>query len=74
MTLLGNPTRKRGLKRIFLAYASGYQVSNQHQFVITALAVLGDKVVHVVGKCFHAFHRHRIVNASANAADAAMTG
>jgi len=37
MTLLGNPTRKRGLRRIFLAYASGYQVFKQHQFVLAAL-------------------------------------
>jgi len=38
MTLLGNPTRKRGIKRIFLAYASGYQVFKPHQFVLAALA------------------------------------
>ena len=37
-TVLGNPTRKRGLRPIFLAYASGYQVFKQHQFVLTALA------------------------------------
>ena len=37
MTLLGNPTRKRGIRRIFLAYASGYQVSKQHSFVLAAL-------------------------------------
>jgi len=37
MALLGNPTRKRGLRRIFLAYASGYQVLQQHHFVPAAL-------------------------------------
>ena len=37
MALLGNPTRKRGLRRIFLAYASGYQVLKQHHFVPAAL-------------------------------------
>jgi len=31
MTLLGNPTRKRVLRRILLAYASGYPVFKQHQ-------------------------------------------
>jgi len=39
MTLLGNPTRKRGIGCIFLAYASGYQVFEQHQFVLAALLV-----------------------------------
>ena len=39
MTLLGNPTRKRGIRRIFLAYASGYQVFKQHQFVPAALGL-----------------------------------
>jgi len=38
MTLLGNPTRKRGIRRILLAYASGYQDFKQHQFVLAALA------------------------------------
>jgi len=33
MTLLGNPSRKPGLRCIFLAYASGYQVFKQHYFV-----------------------------------------
>jgi len=37
--LLGNPTRKRGIRCIFLAYASGYQVFKQHQFVLAALAI-----------------------------------
>jgi len=37
MTLLGNPMRKRGLRQIFLAYASGYNVFKQHQFVLAAL-------------------------------------
>jgi len=37
LVLVGNPARKRGLRRIFLAYASGYQVFKQHQFVIAAL-------------------------------------
>ena len=37
MTLLGNPTRKRGLRRIFLAYVSGYHVFKQHQIVVAAL-------------------------------------
>jgi len=36
MPLLGNPTRKRGLRRIFLAYASGYQVFKQRHFVPAA--------------------------------------
>jgi len=40
MTVLGNPTRKRGIRRIFLAYASGYQVFKQHQFVLAALGFL----------------------------------
>ena len=39
MTLLGNPTRKRGLRHIFLAYASGYQVLKQYHFVPAALVV-----------------------------------
>jgi len=38
MTLLGNPTRKRGIWCIFLAYASGYQIFKQHPFVLAALA------------------------------------
>ena len=37
MTLLGNPTRKQGLRRMFLAYASGYQVFKQHHFDPAAL-------------------------------------
>ena len=37
LVLVGNPTRKRGLRPIFLAYASGYQVFKQHQFVLAAL-------------------------------------
>ena len=41
MTLLGNPTRKRGIRFIFLAYASGYQVFKQHQFVLAALGCSG---------------------------------
>ena len=40
MTLLGNPTRKRGIRCIFLAYASGYQVFKQHQFVLAALGMV----------------------------------
>jgi len=40
MTLLGNPTRKRGFRPSFLAYASGYQVFKQHQFVLAALREL----------------------------------
>jgi len=39
MTLLGNPTRKRGIRCIFLAYASGYQVFKQHHFVPAALGL-----------------------------------
>jgi len=31
--------RKRGIRRIFLAYASGYQVFKQHQFVLAALVI-----------------------------------
>ena len=37
MNLLGNPTRRQGIWRIFFAYASGYQVFKQHQFVLAAL-------------------------------------
>jgi len=37
MTVLGSPTRKLGIRRIFLAYASGYQIFKQHQFVLAAL-------------------------------------
>jgi len=37
MTSLGNPTRKRGLLNIFLAYESGHHVFKQHQFVLAAL-------------------------------------
>ena len=47
MTLLGNPTRKRGIMRMFLAYASGHQVFKQ-QFVLAALAYRVDLVVESV--------------------------
>ena len=40
MTLLANPTRKRVVRRIFFAYASGYQVFKQPQFVLAALATV----------------------------------
>jgi len=45
MTMLGNPTRKRGIRRIFLAYASGYHVSKQHHFVLAALVTSNHRVV-----------------------------
>ena len=48
MTLPGNPTRKRGLKRIFLAYASGYQVFKQHHFVPAALVLCQFAVIRTI--------------------------
>ena len=43
MTLLGNPTRKRGLKRIFLAYASGYQVFKQYFLSLPIFSTNGTR-------------------------------
>jgi len=34
--------RKRGIRHIFLAYASGYQVFKQHQFILAAIAKKAD--------------------------------